>query len=120
MAVLLITHDLAVVNELADRIHVMYAGRIIEHGTRLDILERPRHPYTIGLLASMPARAERGKRLHEIAGVVPPPSEWPPECRFATRCPRVFEPCHDIVPEATVVSDTQRVHCHAVKKDLGK
>jgi oligopeptide/dipeptide ABC transporter ATP-binding protein len=116
-AILLITHDLGVVNELADRIAVMYAGKIVERGTRLEILDRPQHPYTVGLLRSMPARASRGAKLHEIEGVVPPPAAWPNGCRFCTRCPRAFEPCPEIVPEATVISETQLVHCHAVARD---
>ena len=120
MAILLITHDLAVVNELADEICVMYAGRIIERGTRLEVLSGARHPYTLGLLASMPARASRGRRLAEIDGVVPPPSQWPRGCRFCTRCPRAFEPCPELVPGPTVLSETHSVHCHAVEKDLGR
>jgi oligopeptide/dipeptide ABC transporter ATP-binding protein len=120
MAILLITHDLAVVNELADEICVMYAGRIIERGTRLEVLSGARHPYTLGLLASMPARASRGRRLAEIEGVVPPPSQWPRGCRFCTRCPRAFEPCPELVPGPTVLSETHSVHCHAVERDLGR
>jgi oligopeptide/dipeptide ABC transporter ATP-binding protein len=120
MAILLITHDLAVVNELADEICVMYAGRIIERGTRLEVLSGARHPYTLGLLASMPARASRGRRLAEIDGVVPPPSQWPRGCRFCTRCPRAFEPCPELVPGPTVLSETHSVHCHAVERDLGR
>jgi peptide/nickel transport system ATP-binding protein len=116
-AILLITHDLGVVNELADHICVMYAGKIVERGTRHEILANPQHPYTQGLLRSMPARAVRGQRLHEIEGVVPPPASWPKGCRFCTRCPRAFEPCLEIVPQATVCSPTQLVHCHAVAAD---
>jgi peptide/nickel transport system ATP-binding protein len=117
-AILLITHDLGVVNELADRIAVMYTGRIVETGTRLEVLQGARHPYTRGLLASMPALAKRGERLSEIKGVVPPPSRWPKGCRFCTRCPRAFEPCDQIVPEKTTISPTHFVECHAVKRDL--
>ena len=93
MAILLITHDLGIVNELADRVAVMYAGRIVESGTREAILARAEHPYTEGLLASIPAFSQRGERLREIPGVVPPPSQWPRGCHFASRCPRVFDPC---------------------------
>ncbi len=119
-AILLITHDLGVVNELADRIMVMYAGRIVEQGTRQDVLGRARHPYTLGLLSSMPARARRGERLAEIAGVVPPLATWPPGCRFCTRCPRVLDVCCDVWPEALALEGEHRVHCHAVAKDLGR
>jgi peptide/nickel transport system ATP-binding protein/oligopeptide transport system ATP-binding protein len=105
-SILLITHDLGVVNELADRIAVMYAGRIIERGLREEVLSAPRHPYTQGLLRSIPALAQRGQRLTEIPGVVPRPSNWPKGCRFCTRCPRAFEPCPEIVPGETRLSDT--------------
>jgi oligopeptide/dipeptide ABC transporter ATP-binding protein len=117
-AILLITHDLGVVNELADRIMVMYAGRIVEQGTRKDVLGHARHPYTQGLLASMPGRARRGERLTEIAGVVPPLAAWPPGCRFCTRCPRVLDVCCDVWPETLTLSGEHRVNCHAVAKDL--
>ncbi len=117
-AILLITHDLGVVNELSDRIVVMYAGCVAETGTREEILRNPKHPYTKGLLRSMPALATRGDRLTEIPGVVPPPNEWAKGCHFCTRCPRVFQPCPDIVPAPTVISKTQTVYCHAVERDL--
>ena len=117
-SILLITHDLGVVNELADRIAVMYAGRIIEQGLRAEVLSAPRHPYTQGLLRSIPALAKRGERLNEIPGVVPRPGNWPKGCRFCTRCPRVFEPCPEIVPGATRLSETHRAHCHAVALEL--
>ena len=120
MSILLITHDLGVVNELADRIAVMYGGRIVETGTRTEVLSKARHPYTLGLLRSIPALATRGERLNEIKGVVPSPKHWNKGCRFYTRCPRAFEPCEPIAPKATRLSDTQVVHCHAVEKDLEK
>ena len=92
-AVLLITHDFGVVNEVADRVAVMYAGQIVEEGTRVELLGRPRHPYTQGLLRSIPKPEARGRRLEEIKGAVPRPGHWPPGCRFHTRCPHAFEPC---------------------------
>jgi peptide/nickel transport system ATP-binding protein len=119
VSVLLITHNLGVVNELADRVAVMYAGQMAETGTRQHILGEPAHPYTIGLLRSMPSLAKVGERLREIPGVVPPPAEWPPGCHFCTRCPRVFDPCPNVVPRETIVSFGHAVFCHAVEKDLG-
>jgi oligopeptide/dipeptide ABC transporter ATP-binding protein len=113
-AILLITHDLGVVNELADRVAVMYAGRLVEEGTRLEVLGAARHPYTQGLLRAMPARAARGERVAEIEGVVPSPEDWPPGCRFAERCPRVFGDCRNRVPDTTRLSASHRVGCHAV------
>jgi oligopeptide/dipeptide ABC transporter ATP-binding protein len=116
-AILLISHNLGVVNELADRVAVMYAGQIAEEGTREELLGRPRHPYTQRLLASIPSRGRRGEPLAEIPGVVPSPGEWPAGCRFTSRCHRAFEPCPVAFPDATPLSDTHRAWCHAVAKD---
>jgi oligopeptide/dipeptide ABC transporter ATP-binding protein len=116
-AILLITHDLGVVNELADRVAVMYAGRIVEEGAREEVLARPRHPYTQGLLRSMPGLARPGERLHEIPGVVPPPAEWPAGCRFATRCPRVMPRCGAEVPGATTLAGGHWAACFAVAQE---
>jgi len=114
MSILLITHDLGVVNELSDRVAVMYAGRIIEVGTRPEIFRAAAHPYTQGLLRSNPVLATRGERLPEIAGVVPSPENWSEACRFATRCSRRFEPCLGEVPTATFVGDGHWAACHAL------
>ncbi|HET6304099.1 MAG TPA: ABC transporter ATP-binding protein [Myxococcota bacterium] len=118
MAILLITHDLGVVNELADRVAVMYAGRIVEAGTRAEVLGQPRHPYTQALLRSMPALAKRGERLAEIPGTVPWPGNWPAGCRFSTRCPRVMDVCRAREPEATRLSPTHTARCFAVAQEL--
>jgi peptide/nickel transport system ATP-binding protein len=120
MAILLITHDLGVVNAMADRVAVMYAGKIVEEATRLEVLSDGRHPYTQGLLASMPGRARRGQDLAEIEGVVPTPSEWPKGCRFSTRCPRAFEPCSITEPEVFSLSASHSVYCHAVLREQGR
>ena len=114
MSVLLITHDLGVVNELADRVAVMYAGKIVEIGPREEIFSHSTHPYTQGLLRSIPARAIRGQPLHEISGVVPSPEDWPPGCRFSNRCERVFDKCRHEVPGPTGVSRNHETWCHAV------
>jgi oligopeptide/dipeptide ABC transporter ATP-binding protein len=119
-AILLITHDLGVVNELSDRVAVMYAGRIVESGARGAVLTRPRHPYTQGLLRSMPGRARPGEKLQEIPGVVPPPQQWPAGCRFATRCPRVMPRCRVEVPPAVDVGGGQWAACFAVADDEAK
>ncbi len=117
-AILLITHDLGVVNELSDRVSVMYAGRIVEEGVREGVLGAARHPYTGGLLRSIPALARRGEKLAEIAGTVPSPGEWPPGCRFSTRCPRVMPMCRETEPGVTQVSETQTVRCYAVEQEI--
>ena len=116
-AVLLITHDFGVVNEVADRVAVMYAGQIVEEGTRTELLSRPRHPYTQGLLKSIPTPQARGHRLNEIAGAVPRPGQWPAACRFHTRCPHVFDRCRSETPGRTSVSPTQSAWCHLVAQE---
>jgi peptide/nickel transport system ATP-binding protein len=116
-AILLITHDMGVVNELADRIAVMYAGRIVEEGTRSEVLGAARHPYTQGLLRSIPSLGRRGERLVEIPGTVPSPDEWPAGCRFSSRCPRVVEICSQRVPAATALSSSHTAACHVVASE---
>jgi oligopeptide/dipeptide ABC transporter ATP-binding protein len=118
-AILLITHDLGIVNELADRVAVMYAGRLVEVADREGLLSDPRHPYTQGLLRSIPALSAPGEPLPEIAGVVPTPDQWPAGCRFSTRCPKRFEPCAEIFPEETEPTPGRRVWCHEVERAAG-
>jgi peptide/nickel transport system ATP-binding protein len=116
-AVLLITHDFGVVNEAADRVAVMYAGQIVEEGTRAELLSSPRHPYTQGLLKSIPTPEARGHRLNEIKGAVPRPGHWPAACRFHTRCPYVFDRCRIEEPARTRISPTQGAWCHLVEQE---
>ncbi len=116
-SVLLITHDFGVVNEVADRVAVMYAGQIVEEGTRTELLSHPRHPYTQGLLRSIPHAEARGTRLNEIKGVVPRPGKWPAGCRFHTRCPSAFDRCHGEEPARTPISATQAAWCHLVEQE---
>ena len=115
-SVLLITHDFGVVNEVADQVAVMYAGQIVEEGTRLELLGQPRHPYTQGLLRSIPKPEARGHRLEEIKGVVPRPGHWPSGCRFHTRCPFGFEPCPVREPVRTAISPTHAACCHLLEQ----
>jgi oligopeptide/dipeptide ABC transporter ATP-binding protein len=124
-AIVLITHDLGVVNELADRVAVMYAGRIVEEGTRTAVLGTPCHPYTRGLLRAMPARARPGERLAEIPGSVPAVDAWPAGCRFAPRCPLVSDRCRTQEPARVPLGApdavdplerTGAVRCHAVSE----
>jgi len=116
-AVLIITHDFGVVNVVADRVAVMYAGQIVEEGTREELLARPRHPYTQGLLRSIPRPEARGSRLEEIKGVVPRPGQWPAACRFHPRCPHAFDRCRRETPGRTRVSPTQGAWCHLVEQE---
>jgi peptide/nickel transport system ATP-binding protein len=101
LGLLLITHDLGVVAEMADRVAVMYAGRIVEQAPARMLFRDPRHPYTRGLLASIPSGAA-GSELHAIPGTVPPLGHLPAGCAFAPRCSHRFEPCDKAVPGVTV------------------
>ena len=117
MAVLLITHDLGVIAELADRVAVMYAGRIVEQAPVIDLFERPRHPYTIGLLRSVPRVTDPiGKRLLPIAGMPPSLAKTPPGCAFHPRCAHAIERCKTEAPELREVKSEEGarhlVRCH--------
>ena len=113
MAVLLITHDLGVVANIADRVAVMYAGKIAEMGTWEQLYETPQHPYTVKLLESTPARDKRGTQLHTIAGRVPKATDYNDGCRFADRCPKVMDGCETIPPTLHAVKGSEHnVACH--------
>jgi oligopeptide/dipeptide ABC transporter ATP-binding protein len=110
-AVLLITHNLAVVAETCERIIVMYAGKIVEEADAIALFEDPRHPYTIGLLKSIPSLTEDKARLDSIPGVVPNPLNLPTGCRFAPRCKRAMERCAKEEPGMTSLGGGRRVSC---------
>lgn len=110
-SIMLITHDLGVVAEMADRVVVMYAGKVIEQGTVEEIFENPQHPYTKGLLASVPNLEEKKQRLYSIKGNVPIASEMPAGCRFAPRCEYVMERCLSDQPEILEVSPGHLSRC---------
>jgi peptide/nickel transport system ATP-binding protein len=101
-----ISHDLSVVAGLADTVAVMYAGRIVENGRVDDILDRPQHPYTQGLIGSIPSANERGQRLRQIPGTTPASVNLPVGCAFAPRCPRAQAKCEEL-PELLPVSDAR-------------
>lgn len=116
ISVLLITHDLGVVAEAADRVAVMYCGRIVEEGSTREILTAPRHPYTLGLLKSIPRLDDIAHRLYMIPGMVPPPEEIPSYCAFADRCDRCTDECRADLPPLTV-DGTRKIRClHACEK----
>jgi oligopeptide/dipeptide ABC transporter ATP-binding protein len=98
MAMLLVTHDLGVVAEVADRVAVMYAGRIVETGAARDLFDDPQHPYTLGLIGSLPSLGRRESRLATIPGSVPPPDRFPAGCRFSSRCPFADDRCRREIP----------------------
>jgi len=113
-ALIWITHDLSVIAGLADRVCVMYAGRIVEQGGVFDVLAQPRHPYTQGLLDSVPSRAARGARLKQIPGMAPSVLDLPPGCAFRERCGYASDACA-AMPEMRPAGNAeggQAVRCH--------
>jgi peptide/nickel transport system ATP-binding protein len=110
MAVLLITHDLGIVAGRADRVAVMYAGRIVEEAPTASLFAHPSHPYTIGLFASVPRLEGPVRPLRPITGMIPPATAWPPGCRFHPRCPEVVAVCQTEPPEVAVAAG-HRVWC---------
>jgi oligopeptide/dipeptide ABC transporter ATP-binding protein len=111
MSLLYITHDLGVVANIADRIYVMYAGIIAEQGATRTIFHEPRHPYTQGLLASLPNRAKRGATLHSIPGTVPDPAYKPGGCPFHPRCPFAIDTCRIKFPELCAYGEDHFSRC---------
>ena len=110
-----ITHDLSVVAGLADEVAVMYAGRIVEHGSTADVLKRPRHPYTRGLIGSVPGLQPQGSRLSQIPGSAPTGVSRPAGCAFSPRCDRRSSRCEQNMPEMTQEAVQQARHgcaCH--------
>lgn len=112
MSIILITHNLAVVSELADYIAVMYLGKRVEYASMEAIFENPLHPYTQGLWRSIPRLEGELKRLEPIRGVVPSPNEMPPGCYFEPRCTDSKEICRQVSPESIEVEDEHWVACH--------
>jgi len=110
LAVLLITHNLAVVSQVADRVAVMYAGEIVEEAPASEIFADPRHPYTQGLLSSIPSAAGDRKHLYTIPGRVPDPRVLPPACLFAPRCPYALRRCWQVHPELEA-ADGRTLRC---------
>jgi peptide/nickel transport system ATP-binding protein len=111
MSIILITHDLGVVAEMADEVAVMYAGKVIERATAAEIFASPQHPYTLGLLGSIPRLDEDRDRLLAIEGTVPPPFALPKGCRFHPRCPFAVEACTVVQPELAPVAEGHLVAC---------
>ena len=109
-AIVWVSHDLSVVSSLADDICVMYAGRIVESGTAEEVIHTPRHPYTQGLIQSVPSLHEPGQKLPQIPGSTPQLSHLPSGCPFRPRCPRATEVCTRVPPD--VGTGARRVLCH--------
>ena len=113
-AVLMITHDLGVVAEVAQQVAVMYAGQVVEQGSVEAIFADPQHPYTIGLMGSIPSLGARKGQLSTIPGSVPLPESMPKGCRFATRCPFAQSRCHDEKPSLNTLGAGHQVACFRV------
>ncbi|MFZ9521589.1 MAG: ABC transporter ATP-binding protein [Silvanigrellaceae bacterium] len=111
MATILITHDLGVVAETCDDVVVMYGGQIVERATAEQLFSRPKHPYTLGLLDSIPRLGERRNRLKTIPGIVPSLGNFPSGCRFQDRCPFVTSECRSSAPKLRQLSDGSEVAC---------
>ena len=118
MAILLITHDLGVIAEMAHNVAVMYAGLIVESAEVTQIFEHPLHPYTQGLLNSIPKLVGGGERLKSIEGVVPNPAHLPPGCRFEPRCKYAIERCKQEIPAPAYLEPEHMVRCFEAKKFL--
>jgi oligopeptide/dipeptide ABC transporter ATP-binding protein len=113
-SILLITHDLGIIAEMASRVVVMYAGKVVEEAPVRELFKDPRHPYTQGLLGSIPVigrKAKAGRRLQEIPGIVPKPLEVPKGCRFHPRCPKVMDRCTMEEPPLKVLGEHRKVSC---------
>jgi oligopeptide/dipeptide ABC transporter ATP-binding protein len=113
-AIVLITHDLGVIAEMATRVIVMYAGKVVEEAPVLALFKDPRHPYTQGLLGSIPVigrKAQTGRRLQEIKGIVPSSARMPQGCRFHPRCSKTVDRCLNQEPPMTSLGRHRRVSC---------
>ncbi len=110
-AVLLITHDIGVVAEMADEVIVMYTGKVVEQGDVVSVLRSPKHPYTVGLLNSIPSLGQKNTRLNVIPGTVPSPLNLPKGCTFAPRCPHVMGICHEQEPPLKTLEGGVKAKC---------
>ncbi len=119
MSVLYISHDLGIVSAIANRVYVMYAGVIVEQGYTDQIFRTARHPYTQGLLASLPSLSKRGKRLHSIPGSVPNPAYKPTGCPFHPRCSHAILSCREEFPEMCDYGERHQARCPILFKSKG-
>lgn len=120
MSIMLITHDLGVVAEMCDRVIVMYAGRVVEEGNVLDIFDDPQHPYTKGLIHSVPKLRQNHRRLESIPGNVPDLTNMPAGCKFAPRCSAVLDICREREPELVQTAGGRKCRCWLYENDSAK
>jgi peptide/nickel transport system ATP-binding protein len=111
LAIVLISHDLAVVSELCDEVIVLYAGEIIETGSADELLQQPLHPYTTALIKSIPSTIKHEEELFVIPGRIPPPANRPQGCLFASRCQRQSAACKEIQPSLINMGSNRNVRC---------
>jgi oligopeptide/dipeptide ABC transporter ATP-binding protein len=114
-AIIFITHDFGIVSKICTRVAVMYAGKIVETGPTIEVMQRPRHPYTVALLESIPQPGSRGRRLRSIEGQPPDPVDLPPSCAFAVRCHKAKEGCFKEIPGEIKIGDNHYVSCFDVE-----
>jgi peptide/nickel transport system ATP-binding protein len=119
-AIMLITHDLGVVAEMADYVVVMYAGKVIEEGTVFDIFKEPKHPYTVGLMKSRPVLNQKIERLYNIPGAVPNPIELGDNCHFHDRCASCMQVCKQVTPPLTINEAGHKVSCWLYNTEADK
>lgn len=118
-AIMLITHDLGVVAEMADHVIVMYAGRVVEEADVIDLFKDPKHPYTVGLMKSKPTLEGNARRLDVIPGAVPNPLSMPPGCAFNPRCPHAMDICREKMPNLINLEGDRKVRCWLYEKEGG-
>ena len=120
-AILLITHDMGVVAEMADEVAVMYGGRVVEQGPVFEVFEQPSHPYTLLLLGTVPRLDGKPKvRLQTIEGMVPAADAWPAGCRFAPRCPQATSACTERPPMRTLAAPGHRAACWLIPTEVAQ
>ncbi|MBT2666664.1 ABC transporter ATP-binding protein [Bacillus sp. ISL-4] len=119
-AIMLITHDLGVVAEMCDRVVVMYAGKVVEEADILEIFENPKHPYTKGLLNSVPKMGQKTNRLESIPGNVPIPTNMPKGCKFAPRCSQAMDICQEQDPDLLQIAEGHQCRCFLYQSELAK
>lgn len=119
-AIMLVTHDLGVVAEMCDRVVVMYAGKVVEEADVLEIFENPKHPYTKGLLNSVPKLGRKTNRLESIPGNVPTPANMPQGCKFAPRCSQVMDICKVQDPDLLQIADGHQCRCFLYQSELAR
>jgi len=115
-SIMLITHDLGVIAEMADFVVVMYAGRIVEKGTASEVFHNPLHPYTLGLMESKPVVNKKTERLYSIPGSVPNPINMPNYCYFRDRCEKRTAKCDGVYPSEIYITDSHMAACYLYEK----